>query len=123
MTACGVHEERALASRTAAFAAVRFARGPPHGVSDRTLSTLVDLCAQHIRLAYSYRPPRYDGVVVLFSAAADPATPGTAAKAAAWRHTAAEVQVHEIDCAHDQVKQPPAAAAIARLLSPILQEF
>jgi thioesterase domain-containing protein len=115
--------EHTFANRAAAFAAVQSTRGPLGGVSDGTLSTLADLCAWHIRLAHSYRPPRYDGMIVLFSAAADPAAPGTAAKAAAWRRMAAAVRVHELGCTHDQVMQPQAAAAIARALSPILQEL
>lgn len=109
--------------RAALFAAVRSADGPLHGASDRTLGGLVDLCARHIRLAHGYRPPPFDGPVVLFSAQSRPGVPDTAAKAGAWRRTAGEVLVHKLDCPHTDVMRPPAAAAIARALAPILREF
>ena len=109
--------------RAALFAAVRSADGPLHGASDRTLGGLVDLCARHIRLAHGYRPPPFDGPVVLFSAQSRPGVPDTAAKAGAWRRTVGEVLVHKLDCPHTDVMRPPAAAAIARALAPILREF
>jgi amino acid adenylation domain-containing protein len=109
--------------RVALFAAVRAADGPLHGADDRLLNILVDACVRNICLAYDYRPPRFGGTVVLFSARTESHGVDTAAKAAAWRRTGAEVLVHELDCEHAQVMQPPAAAAIARALGPILREF
>jgi amino acid adenylation domain-containing protein len=112
-----------IVDREALFAAVRSTDGPLHGASDRMLGVFVDLCARHIRLAHGYRPPRFDGTVVLFSAASPPGAPDTAAKASAWRRTASEVRVHQLDCPHAEVMRPPAAAVIARALAPILEEF
>jgi amino acid adenylation domain-containing protein len=111
------------ADRAAAIAVVRSADGPLRGASVRRLNYLLDVCVRYNCLAYSYQPPRFDGPVVLFSANATPGAPDTAAKAAAWRRTAQDVRVRELDCRHRESMEPAAAATIARTLAPILREF
>jgi len=111
------------ADRAAAIAVVRSAHGPLRGASTGTLNYLLDVCVRYICLSDSYRAPRFDGPVVLFSATAEPDVPDTAAKAGAWRRTAQDIRVHELDCTHRESMDPAAAAAIGRALTPILREF
>jgi len=117
-------------SREPVFAAVRGGAGPLHGATDRQLTTLVEVRARHLRLARNYRPRRFDGRVLLFSATAG-ATAAAAAgadglpsavKAEAWRRSAAEVDVHEIDCTHSDVLKPGPAAEIAAVIDAQLRE-
>jgi amino acid adenylation domain-containing protein len=105
------------------FAAVRKANDVVADWSDGRLAVAVDACANHIRLAHAWRPPRYDGRVTLFSAAADPGGPATQDKVAAWRRTAAQVEVHELACAHSDVLQPGPAAEIAAAIEQRAREY
>jgi amino acid adenylation domain-containing protein len=108
--------------RAEVFAAVQ-AGGLLAGTSHERLSTMVDLCAHHIRLVQCYEPPHFDGRVVLFSATAQPGGRTSAAKAAAWRRTAAEVDLYEVDCAHSEVLTPGPAGRIAAVLDTLLKEL
>jgi len=107
--------------RETVFARVRGKDGPLRGASERLLTSLIDVCARHVGLAHTYRPSRYDGPMLLVSATRDPNGPTSQAKVAAWRRTAAEVHLHEIDCAHSTMLQPKPAAEIAAILNPILR--
>jgi amino acid adenylation domain-containing protein len=89
--------------------------------SDQRLDLLVDVCANHIRLTQAWRPPAYDGVVTLFSATADPGIMSAEDKIAAWRRTAAEVEVHELACAHSEVLQPVPASQIGAVVAASLE--
>ncbi|HEV2639877.1 MAG TPA: amino acid adenylation domain-containing protein [Actinocrinis sp.] len=90
--------------------------------STARLETMAEYCAGTIRLVNSYRPPRFDGSMLLFCATQDPDTPDSATKAAIWRRTAAQVVVHELDCAHSQSMNPGPAEAIAAVLAPFLDD-
>lgn len=109
--------------RAEVFAAVSEADGPLRGCGERQLTTLLDVCAHHIRLARSWRPPRWDGRLLLFSATREPGGLGSGEKAARWRRTAAQVAVHELACAHSEVLQPGPAEQIGAVLAPILREL
>jgi thioesterase domain-containing protein/acyl carrier protein len=108
-------------SRAAVFPAVRDGEGPLRGSDDRWLAILTDVCASHIRMALGYQPPRYDGTLTLFSARTEGIS--AAAKAAAWRQTAAGVRCHELDCAHGHILRPSPAAEIISFLAPELEEL
>jgi thioesterase domain-containing protein len=110
-------------SRAEVFAAVSDADGPLRGAGQRQLTTLLDVCAHHIRLARSWRPPRWDGRVLLFSATREPGGLSSGEKAARWRRAGAEVAVHELACAHSDVLQPGPAEQIGAVLAPILGEL
>ena len=110
------------ATRAEAIHLVRSADGPLRGASAARLGYLLDLTVRYIILAQDYKPPRYEGKVVLFSAA-EPDAADAGAKAGVWRRTANDVRVHELDGTHRQSMDPPAAAAIARARAPILREF
>ena len=106
----------------AVFAAVRSGPGVLRGANDQELTRLLAICTNHIHLRRSYRPPRYDGPLLLFAATGNSAL-STAQKVAAWERTGAQVTVHELDCPHSDVFHPGPAASIAAVLSDRLEEY
>jgi thioesterase domain-containing protein len=111
------------ADLAAAVEFVRSADGPLRGASAAQVRYIFDLAVRYIELAQRYRPPRFEGQVVLFSAAEETGASAAAFKAGVWRRTAANVEVHELDAVHRELMDPPAAAAIGRALAPTLREF
>ncbi|MEV1176025.1 alpha/beta fold hydrolase, partial [Nonomuraea sp. NPDC049784] len=107
--------------RARVFAAVRASEGPLSGLDDERLSAVADTVAGHLRLAVTYRPPPFDGTVLLYSATAQPGGVSSAVKAERW--APARVRVHDLDCGHSDLLRPGPAAEIARVLQPILREF
>jgi amino acid adenylation domain-containing protein len=108
--------------RAQVYATVRRLHQALAGWSDQRLDVLVGVCAGHIRLTHAWRPPRYDGVVTLFSATAEPAGISTEDKVAAWQRTAAAVKVHELACAHSDVLHPGPAAEIGAVVAAAIDE-
>ncbi|WP_158939165.1 amino acid adenylation domain-containing protein [Streptomyces sp. NRRL S-87] len=104
-------------------AAVYGADGPMHGLSERTLDRLVDVCANSIELSVTFRPKEYRGRLHFFAAVADPNSLPAAAKKAMWQRFAPDVVLHELDCGHSHVLRPGPAAAIADELSRVLAEL
>ncbi|MEQ4718553.1 amino acid adenylation domain-containing protein [Nonomuraea sp. B19D2] len=107
--------------RARVFAAVRGSEGPLSGLDDDRLSAVAGTVAGHLRLAVTYRPPPFDGTVLLYSATAQPGGVSSAVKAGRW--SPARVRVHELGCGHSDLLRPGPAAEIARVLEPILREF
>ncbi|MET8232771.1 amino acid adenylation domain-containing protein [Micromonospora sp. NPDC005298] len=107
--------------RAEVFAAVRTADGPLRGASEQRLAALVELGGHHLRLTRTYLPSRYDGEVLLFSATAEPGGLTSDVKAAAWRRTAGQVRVRDLDCAHRDVLRPGPLAEIAATIDPFLE--
>ncbi|MFE2069133.1 amino acid adenylation domain-containing protein [Streptomyces sp. NPDC059467] len=87
--------------------------GPFAGVDTQRLAVLLPLRARHIRLSLGWRPPRYDGRVLLVSAGDEPGLPPTAQKAARWRRAVREVEVVELPCSHEEVLAPRFAPRVA----------
>ncbi|SPL99593.1 unnamed protein product [[Actinomadura] parvosata subsp. kistnae] len=104
--------------RARVFAAVRGSEGPLSGLDDDRLSAVADAVAGHLRLAVTYRPPPFDGTVLLFAATAQPGGLASPVKAARW--APARVRVHDLDCGHSDLLRPGPAAEIARVIEPIL---
>jgi thioesterase domain-containing protein len=109
--------------RERVFAAVRDSDGPLSGLAGDRLSAVAYAVAAHLRLAVTYRPPPYDGTVLLYSATAQPGGLDSAVKAGRWGRTARHVRVHDLDCGHSDLLRPGPAAEIARVLQPILREL
>ncbi|MGX7673841.1 amino acid adenylation domain-containing protein [Plantactinospora sp. DSM 117369] len=116
----GLVAEVGRLDRAEVFPAVRAAEGPLRGSTDEQLAAMVDVGALHLRLTRDYRPSRYDGEVLLFSATADTGGLTSEAKAAAWRRTAGRVRVHELGCAHRDVLKPGPIAEIVAAIDPFL---
>ncbi|TDC90179.1 non-ribosomal peptide synthetase [Nonomuraea deserti] len=108
--------------RERVFAAVRGSEGPLSGLADEHLSAVAGTVAGHLRLAVTYRPPPYDGTVLLFSATAQPGGLGSAVKAERWSGSARHVRVHDLACGHSDLLRPGPAAEIAAVIEPILRE-
>ncbi|TDB96371.1 amino acid adenylation domain-containing protein [Nonomuraea longispora] len=104
------------------FAAVRGSEGPLSGLTDRHLAAVAGTVAGHLRLAVTYRPPPYDGTVLLFSATAQPGGLDSAVKAERWSRSSRHVRVHDLGCGHSDLLRPGPAAEIARVVEPILRE-
>ncbi|MEU6716645.1 amino acid adenylation domain-containing protein [Nonomuraea sp. NPDC046802] len=109
--------------RARVLASVRDSEGPLSGLGDERLAAVADTVAGHLRLAVTYRPPAFDGTVLLFSAAAQPGGPAGEVKAERWRRTARHVRVHDLDCGHSDLLRPGPAAEIAEVVEPILREL
>jgi amino acid adenylation domain-containing protein len=107
--------------RDTVFAAVQEGGWCRDWSTDR-LETMIEHCSTAIRSTNRYRPPRFDGSMLLFCATRDPGAPTPAAKAAVWRRTAAEVLVHELDCGHSEAMHPGPAQAIAAVVNPLVRE-
>jgi amino acid adenylation domain-containing protein len=105
------------------FAAVRDSDGPLSGLPGDRLAAVARTIAGHLRLAVTYRPPPYDGTVLLYSATAQPGGEDSAVKAGRWASTARHVRVHDLACGHSDLLRPGPAAEIARVLQPILREL
>ncbi|WP_240506262.1 non-ribosomal peptide synthetase [Thermoactinospora rubra] len=99
--------------RATVFRSVREEEGPLRGQDDERLATVLGMIANNIRLAVTYRPPPFDGTVLLVSATAQPGGPPTAVKRDRWLRTAAHVAVREVACGHSDLMKPGPAARIA----------
>jgi thioesterase domain-containing protein len=95
------------------FARLTAPGGAFDGLPTERLATLLPTRAHHIRLARGWRPPRYDGRILLVSAGDEPGVPSTAEKAARWRRTVRTVDVLELPCIHNDLLTPRFAARIA----------
>ncbi|MFJ6194943.1 amino acid adenylation domain-containing protein [Micromonospora sp. NPDC092111] len=82
----------------------------------RHVTALYEVFANNSRLAREYRPGHVDGEALLFVAARDRSA-GTDPRAA-WRdHLSGAVEVHDVDCRHNDMTQPEPLAAIGRVLA------
>jgi amino acid adenylation domain-containing protein len=112
----------AVLDRPTVFAAIH-EQGLLQHWSDERLHRMVELCASHIRLTTSYRPPAYDGPLVFLSATVHPEGLETATKVRLWQRTAARVVAHEIECSHTELMNPGPAREIAAILDSLLSEL
>lgn len=107
--------------RATVFAAVQDGGWCRDWSTDR-LETMIEHCSAAIKMTNRYRPPRFDGSMLLFCATRDPGALDPAAKAAVWRRSAAEVLVHELDCGHSEAMHPGPAQAIAAVVNPVVRD-
>ncbi|MFI0980563.1 amino acid adenylation domain-containing protein [Streptomyces sp. NPDC021093] len=109
--------------RAETVATVYDADGPLHGLSERMLNRLVDVCVNSIDLSVSYEPTEYRGRLHYFAATADPTTLSAAEKKEMWQRSAPDTVLRELDCLHRETLTPGPAAAIADELSRVLAEL
>ncbi|MEU9082791.1 amino acid adenylation domain-containing protein [Streptomyces sp. NPDC048357] len=109
--------------RAQTVAGVYKADGPMHGLSERTLHRLVDVCANSIELSVTYEPKEVRSRLHFFAAVADPKSLPAASKAAMWKPFTPEVVLHEVHCGHSEVLKPGPAATIADELSRVLADL
>jgi pristinamycin I synthase 3 and 4 len=84
-------------------------------LDERRLTALRDVLVNNARLLTGHRPPRFDGDLLLFTAAReDPASTPTAGS---WQpYVTGEVRVHPVDCEHQRMTRPEHLAEIGARL-------
>lgn len=88
-------------------------------LDEERLDTLVAAMERHIELARAWQPSLYDGRVTLFSAIRT-AEATTEEKYAAWQACSAGVDVHELDCEHNEVLTAGPVGEIATVVEKVL---
>jgi thioesterase domain-containing protein len=85
-----------------------------HILSPEQYKAIFEAAKDHLRLAWSFLPRRFDGDLLLFVG-----TDGDAKRPIdSWRpYVAGEIKVHEIDCAHDAMMDEQPAARIGSVLA------
>ncbi|QNP68638.1 amino acid adenylation domain-containing protein [Streptomyces roseirectus] len=88
----------------------------PGGLDDAELAALITVAANNRLLLGEFTATRFDGDLLLFSAAADPhAVPG---RHADWQpHVTGRVEHHDVPCAHGEMTSPAALARIGPVLA------
>jgi enterobactin synthetase component F len=86
------------------LATLRRAGSPLAGLSEHTLSRIVDIVPNHARLMREHRHRRFEGDVLFFTAAAPRAEDWLTREA--WRpHVSGAIVNHDLDCTHPQLLQ------------------
>ncbi|MGW0855498.1 amino acid adenylation domain-containing protein [Streptomyces sp. NPDC002690] len=109
-------------TRADVLATLRRAGSPLAGLSDRTLSRIVDIVPHHARLMREHRHDTYRGDVLFFTAAAPRAEDWLTRDA--WRaHVTGEIVNHDLDCTHARLLQGDNLDTVATVLAARLKEL
>ncbi|MEU2681449.1 amino acid adenylation domain-containing protein [Streptomyces sp. NPDC007107] len=104
------------------LATLRRAGSPLAGLSDRTLSKIVDIVPNHARMMREHRHRTYDGDLLFFTAAAPRAEDWLTREA--WRaHVTGSIDNHDLDCTHPQLMRDRHLDDIAAVLTARLKEL
>ncbi|WP_229892769.1 thioesterase domain-containing protein, partial [Streptomyces tendae] len=91
-------------------------------LDDDRLAAVLYTYARNVRLMREFTPGKFHGELVFFSASAEQTADTRAADV--WEeYVVGPISVEEIDCTHGEMTQPPALAAIGRLLSAELRRI
>ncbi|WP_326701205.1 amino acid adenylation domain-containing protein [Streptomyces sp. NBC_01754] len=109
-------------TRADVVATLRRAGSPLAGLSDLTLSKIVDIVPNHARMMREHEHRSFDGDVLFFTAAAPRAEDWLTREA--WRpHVTGEIVNHDLDCTHPQLMQDRFLDDVAALLAARLKEL
>ncbi|MGW2843039.1 amino acid adenylation domain-containing protein [Streptomyces sp. NPDC001493] len=109
-------------TRDDVLATLRRAGSPLAGLSDRTLSRIVDIVPHHARLMREHRHDTFRGDVLFFTAAAPRAEDWLTREA--WRaHVTGEIVNHDLDCTHARLLQGDNLDTVATVLAARLKEL
>ncbi|MEU6374870.1 amino acid adenylation domain-containing protein [Streptomyces sp. NPDC046909] len=101
---------------------LRRAGSPLAGLSDHTLSRIVDIVPNHARMMREHEHRPYDGDVLFFTAAAPRAEDWLTREA--WRpHVSGSIVNHDLDCTHPQLMRDRHLDEIAARLTTRLKEL
>ncbi|GAA2341987.1 amino acid adenylation domain-containing protein [Streptomyces kunmingensis] len=115
-------ERDAERTRDDVLATLRKAGSPLAGLTDATLSRIVDIVPNHARMMRAHTHRRYDGDVLFFTAAAP--RPESWLTREAWRpHVTGEVTNHDLPCTHPELLRDEHVEVIAKALSVRLGEL
>nr|WGD05656.1 NRPS [Streptomyces sp. R818] len=109
-------------TRDDVLATLRKAGSPLAGLTDATLSRIVDIVPNHARMMRAHTHRRYEGDVLFFTAAAP--RPESWLTREAWRpHVGGEVVNHDLPCTHPELLRDEHAEVIAKVVSARLDEL
>jgi len=100
---------------------LRRAGSPLAGLTDHTLSKIVDIVPNHARMMRAHHHRAYKGDLLFFTAAAPRAEDWLTREA--WRpHVSGTITNRDLDCTHPQLMQDRQLDEIAAVLTPHLKE-
>ncbi|MEU6144599.1 amino acid adenylation domain-containing protein [Streptomyces sp. NPDC047081] len=109
-------------TRDDVLATLRRAGSPLAGLSDHTLSRIVDIVPNHARMMREHQHQRYEGDLLFFTAAAPRAEDWLTREA--WRpHVSGAIVNHDLDCTHPQLMRDRHLDDIAAVLAARLKEL
>ncbi|MGW1373481.1 amino acid adenylation domain-containing protein [Streptomyces sp. NPDC002446] len=109
-------------TRDDVLATLRRAGSPLAGLSDHTLSKIVDIVPNHARMMREHRHRAYEGDLLFFTAAAPRAEDWLTHEA--WRpHVHGTVANRDLDCTHPQLMQARQLDEIGAVLAARLKEL
>ncbi|MGW5171765.1 amino acid adenylation domain-containing protein [Streptomyces nodosus] len=109
-------------TREDVLATLRRAGSPLAGLSERTVSRIVDIVPNHARMMREHRHRAFDGDVVFFTAAAPRAEDWLTHQA--WRpHVGGTIDNHDLDCTHPQLLGDRHLDTVAGVLAAHLKEL
>ncbi|MYT75680.1 MULTISPECIES: non-ribosomal peptide synthetase [unclassified Streptomyces] len=115
-------ERGAERTRADVLATLRKAGSPLAGLTDRTLSRIVDIVPNHARMMREHTHRRYDGDVLFVTAAAP--RPEDWLTREAWRpHVTGRLTNHDLPCTHPELLRDGYVDEIAAALSLRLKEL
>ncbi|MFJ9607744.1 amino acid adenylation domain-containing protein [Kitasatospora sp. NPDC101176] len=87
------------------------------GIDDRELGRLMTVMRHHTDIARDFTPGRFDGSLLLFTAADEVQGAPAAELADRWRaHLTGALTVHEVPCGHEEMLAPAAARRIGTVV-------
>ncbi|MEU1125063.1 amino acid adenylation domain-containing protein [Streptomyces sp. NPDC005899] len=109
-------------TRADVVATLRRAGSPLAGLSDLTLSRIVDIVPNHARLMREHEHDVFDGDLLFFTASAPRAEDWLTREA--WRpHVSGDIVNHDVDCTHPQLLRSPFLDGITSVLAARLEEL
>ncbi|MGW9434418.1 thioesterase domain-containing protein, partial [Streptomyces decoyicus] len=109
-------------TRDDVLATLRRAGSPLAGLSDHTLSKIVDIVPNHARMMRAHHHRAYEGDLLFFTAAAPRAEDWLTREA--WRpHVSGTITNQDLDCTHPQLMQDRQLDEIAATLTARLKEL
>ncbi|MER6348134.1 amino acid adenylation domain-containing protein [Streptomyces sp. NPDC001595] len=109
-------------TREDVLATLRRAGSPLAGLSDHTLSRIVDIVPNHARMMREHRHRRFRGDLLFFTAAAPRAEDWLTREA--WRaHVSGAIVNHDLDCTHPRLMRDRHLDDIAAVLTARLKEL
>ncbi|MEW1825903.1 amino acid adenylation domain-containing protein [Streptomyces sp. NPDC088196] len=109
-------------TRDDVLATLRRAGSPLAGLTDHTLTQIVDIVPNHARMMREHQHRHYEGELLFFTAAAPRAEDWLTREA--WRpHVSGEIVNHDLDCTHPQLMRDGHLDDIATVLTARLKEL
>ncbi|MHA5049160.1 amino acid adenylation domain-containing protein [Streptomyces sp. SD15] len=109
-------------TRDDVLATLRRAGSPLAGLTDRTLSKIIEIVPHHARIVREHQHRHFEGDLLFFTAAA-PRTENWLTSKAWHPHISGAIVNHDLDCTHPQLLQDRHLDDIATILAARLKEL